>query len=432
MVPRPSIASALRAALRQPGRLLLAGLTTVTVTLIACGQTLATPPPVPALPVAEASSHVDVRSHALQYVLGSTDKVEQLIGDYDVATRERTFNQTGTRYGIYGTDLGNSFQHNGRTYFLFGDTIGKGGGDVIGVSGATDPASPLALDFLTNPDGSYLKVEPDGVPMGGFDIPVAGISLDGAMYVAVKTNYTPGQQTSVTLLTRFDEETRHFTVVRELSRLPGGRFITLTMREAPAGTPGLPDDRRYILVFGSGEYRRSDAYLMAVPVETFETGEGTLYYTSTGLKGPNWSDKAWAAAPIIDHPTIGDISFSYIEPLATWVALYDSRSPRGINLRYAPQPWGPWSAPIVVWDPRKDPGYGKFIYDPNRSDNSNLAGPIIAENRDPLRTFGGFYAPYIIEPLTRVEGEYITLDYVLSTWNPYVVVRMRSTLRIAS
>lgn len=430
MAPRPSLASALCAALQQPGRCLLAGITITAVTLMACGETLATPPP--QAPIAEVSSQAEVKAHALQYVPGSTNKVEQLIGDFDVATKQRTFNQTASRYGIFGTDLGNSFEHNGRTYFLFGDTIGKYGGDVIGVSDAADPSAPLGLDFLTNADGSYVRVEPDGMPMGGFDIPVSGISLDGVMYVAMKTNYTPGQQTSVTLLTRYDEETHRFSVLRELSRLPNGRFITSTMREAPPGMPGLPDGRRYVLVFGSGEYRRSDAYLMAVPVDTFETGEGTLYYTSMGRNGPNWSDQPWAANPIIDQPTIGDISVSYIEPLATWVAMYDSRSPRGINVRYAPQPWGPWSPPQVIWDPRKDPGYGTFIYDPNRSDNAHLAGPTIAENRDPMRLFGGFYAPYIIERFTRVEGEYIRLDYVLSTWNPYVVVRMRSTLRIAS
>jgi hypothetical protein len=430
MAHRPTVATALRAALQQPRRTLLAGITTIAITLIACGQTLTTPPPAP--PITEASSQAEIRSHALEYVSGSTAKVEQLIGDYDVATKQRTYNQTASRYGIWGSDLGNSFEHNGRAYFLFGDTIGKYGGDVIGVSDATDPSAPLGLDFLTNPDGSYLRVELDGIAMDGYNIPVAGISLDGAMYVAVKTNYTLGQQSSVTLLTHFDEATQHFTVLRELSRLPNGRFITLTMREAPPGLIGLPDDRRYVLVFGTGEYRRSDAYLMAVPVDSFETGEGTLYYTSTGRNGPNWTETPWAAAPIIDHPTIGDISFSYIEPLATWVALYDSRSPRGLTLRSAPQPWGPWSAPQVVWDPRKDAGYGSFIYDPNRSDNAHLAGPIIPADRDPFRLFGGFYAPYIIERLTRVEGEYVTLQYVLSTWNPYVVVRMQSTLRVAS
>src|SRR5688572_9591136 len=226
MAPRPSFATALRAALQQPGRFLLAGITTIAITLIvACGQTMTTPPPSTSIAdAAEASSQAEVKSHALEYVSGSTAKVEQLIGDYDIATTERTYNQTASRYGIWGTDLGNSFEHNGRAYFLFGDTIGKYGGDVIGVSDATDPSAPLGLDFLTNPDGSYLRVELDGIAMDGYNIPVAGISLDGAVYVAVKTNYTPGQQTSVTLLTRYDETTQHFTVLRELSRLPNGRF----------------------------------------------------------------------------------------------------------------------------------------------------------------------------------------------------------------
>src|SRR3954468_4623839 len=124
MAPRPSVATALRAALQQPRRFLLAGITTTAITLIvACGQTLTTPPP-PA-PVAQTSSQTEVRSHALEYVSGSTAKVEQLVGDYDIATKQRTFNQTASRYGIFGTDLGNSFEHNGRAYFLFGDTIGK-------------------------------------------------------------------------------------------------------------------------------------------------------------------------------------------------------------------------------------------------------------------------------------------------------------------
>jgi hypothetical protein len=43
---------------------------------------------------------------------------------------------------------------------------------------------------------------------------------------------------------------------------------------------------------------------------------------------------------------------------------------------------------------------------------------------------GGYYAPYVIDRFTRVEGQAITLHYVLSTWNPYVVVRMKSTIQV--
>jgi len=111
-----------------------------------------------------------------------------------------------------------------------------------------------------------------------------------------------------------------------------------------------------------------------------------------------------------------------------WLALYDARSPRGVVLRYAQQPWGPWSEPLVIFDP--DSGYGSFMHDPFRKVDDGLAGPTIVPNREATRVFGGFYAPYIIDRFTRVEGDKLTLQYVLSTWNPYVVVRMKTSLTI--
>ena len=41
--------------------------------------------------------------------LSSTIKVIQLTGDIDRETGKETLNQTGKRFGIYGTDLGVSF-----------------------------------------------------------------------------------------------------------------------------------------------------------------------------------------------------------------------------------------------------------------------------------------------------------------------------------
>ena len=420
----------MRAAFSQPLRLIAAGLLLITGSLIACNSSVRAPASSAPLADASAARH-DRRAVALRYLPGSTVKVEQLIGDIDIATKKRTFNQTNSRYGIWGADLGYSFEHKGRVYFLFGDTLGSYGGDPIGVSDSTDPFAPLALDFLTDFDGKYLRLELDNIAMDGFNVPVGGISLDGTMYVAVKTNYTPGQQSNITLLTRFDEATRRFQVVRELSRMPDGNFITMTLTQAPSGLLGLPADKRYVLMFGSGAYRRSHAYLAAVPVESFESGAGTLYFAGLGLDGrPYWTEVESSARPLINHPTIGDISFTYVPELAMWIALYDRRGPRGVVMRYAPEPWGPWSAPELVWQPGRDPGYGDFIYDPTRTDNAHLVGPTIPPDRDPLRLFGGFYAPYVIERLTRVEGDYVTLHFVMSTWNPYVVLRMRTTLSV--
>ena len=56
-------------------------------------------------------------------------KVAQLTGEYDregwngVGTPPLAFNRTESRYGIHGSDLGSSFEHKNRVYFLFGDSV---------------------------------------------------------------------------------------------------------------------------------------------------------------------------------------------------------------------------------------------------------------------------------------------------------------------
>jgi hypothetical protein len=49
--------------------------------------------------------------------LSGTRKVVQLTGDTDRETGRKTPNQTGSLFGIYGTDLGVSFLHDGKLYF---------------------------------------------------------------------------------------------------------------------------------------------------------------------------------------------------------------------------------------------------------------------------------------------------------------------------
>src|SRR5262245_35044615 len=64
---------------------------------------------------------------------GSTVKVCQLTGDFDATRRMPTKSATEKRFGIVGTDLGSSFEHDGKLWFLFGDTAGRPGQrDVIG------------------------------------------------------------------------------------------------------------------------------------------------------------------------------------------------------------------------------------------------------------------------------------------------------------
>lgn len=59
---------------------------------------------------------------AIRYVEGSTQKVCQLTGEMDKEYNTPTINQTETRFGLVGNDLGYSFERNGKLFFLFGDS----------------------------------------------------------------------------------------------------------------------------------------------------------------------------------------------------------------------------------------------------------------------------------------------------------------------
>lgn len=356
-------------------------------------------------------------------------KVEQLIGDFDKHKKTETTNQTFKRYRIQGTDLGYSFEHQGKIIFLFGDTLGRWGGDVVGYSNTTDPERGLRLDFFVDNKGNYLKIEPENISMEGFEVPVSGISLDGKMYVVVKTNHSPGEPTDVSVLTFFDEKRKSFKPLREISRLPKGKVIKMSMRQEPESIPDLPPGGPYVLIWSSGAYRKSHGYFSIVPRAEFESGKGTRYFAGFGGNNrPIWSDKEADAKPIVEHPTIGDLSVTWAPALRMWLMTYDSREPRGLIFRYSPSPWGPWSPAQVIFNIKADKG-DEFIHQAGRQDG--LAGPVIGKGKDnPEAIQGGVYAPYVIERFTRLDGDKLTLYYVLSTWNPYVVVLMKSMFNV--
>jgi Domain of unknown function (DUF4185) len=368
-------------------------------------------------------------SPALVFIDGSSSKVEQVIGDFDKQLQQPTLNLTATRYGLMGTDLGQSVEHQGKLYFLFGDTLARGAPDPLGFSTSSDPAAPLQIDFLSGAPGRFIPVQAPGVSMGPFEVPGAGLSLNGTLYVAVLTNYTPDRSSYMSRLLQFNEEARSFSVVRDLSHRPDGHFINLSLRFVPEPLAGLPTAEPYVLLFGSGDYRKSNVYLAVVPAAGFTTGNGTRYFAGMDGGVPLWTDADAVAAPIVTHPVVGELGAAFLADPGLWLLTYNSSDPRGIVLRYAPQPWGPWSDSIVIFNGTRDHGSGTFIHDPRLPSDDGLGGPVTG-GANPMTVAGGEYAPYLIERFTSIQDGSLTLQYLMSTWNPYTVVRMRSTLAI--
>ena len=389
----------------------------------------------------------------LTWVAGSSVKVEQMIGDCDYSAQATTgqctptTSRTGVLAKVLGTDLGASFESDGKVMFLFGDSIGPTedyfAADTIATSTSTSPAAGLRLDFLTNNDGSPFFVRVPGVRLGASEVPNAGIRLSNGIFVVCDSgkdrNLPQPDANAYSVLTRFDETTRRFTLLRTISSMPNGHFITTSLHAQGSD----------VLMYGLGRYRGSDVYLATVPANTFDTGAGTLYFAGLVDGQPTWSPSESSAVPVIvdaplggpawpnDTPTIGNVSVVYAQDLGLWLMTYDggrqSSATAGVYFSYAEQPWGPWSQPQLIFNPRRDGALGRFIHDPSVVPNppgDGLNGPTIGEN-DPYTTPGGPYAPYLIERFTTVDGNTLSIYYTLSTWNPYTIVEMRSDFTIS-
>jgi len=402
-------------------------------TISAIFPTQATIPP--QLPTAIQSTATSAGANpVLRYIPGSTVKLEQLLDDFDKQQNQPTLSQTNSRFGIEGTDLGYSFENNGLVYFLFGDTVGTQDKalDTIATTNATNPDQGVRLDFLMN-GSNYLTIQPPGIKMGTDETPVSGINLNGNIYIVVSTDHSDDRSTDRSMLTKFTLPAS-FQPIRTISQRPTGKFIKMSIHEESDSIPGLPSDGHYLLIWGTGAYRMSEAYLSIVPAANFETGEGTLYFSGLDATGaPTWSQNEADATALTQNGTLGDLSVTWCKDLGLWLMTYDSRPPatRGILFSYSTTPWGPWSQPQVIFDPARDGALGKFIHDPNLVPNDGLAGPVIGQSKsNPDAVMGGAYAPYVVERWTKITGSQLDIYYVLSTWNPYVVVLMKSELQI--
>ena len=334
----------------------------------AAAEKAAGAPPPGATAPAGAAAPAATAGPTLRYVPGSTVKVEQLLGEEDKQLHQPTLSRTVSRYGIEGTDLGYSFEHDGQVYFLFGDTVGRldRALDTIATTDATDPESGVRLDFLKG-GGDYLTIQPPGISMGAFEVPVTGISLGGQIYVAISTNHSEDRTTDRSVLTKFTPPAE-FQPLRTISQLPAGRFVKMSLHLEPAPIAGLPAGGPYVLIWGTGTYRKSDAYLSIVPAAQFETGEGTRYFAGLDAAGaPTWSEKESDAQPIVRNGTMGDLSVTWCKdsgPVADDLRQPPARA-AGIEFSYSRTPWGPWSEPQVIFNAVRDGAAGKFIHNPN-------------------------------------------------------------------
>ena len=384
---------------------------------------------VPSLVRSERYARADVEP-GVSGIEGSVVKVCQLIGDFDRERNQPTLSLTYTRFGVWGTDLGVSFEHRGKLIFLFGDTIGvssipsSGKDDSFAYTTSENPDNGIDLVFYSNESLHFLPPIVPGVSQGPFEVPMEGIDVNGVAYVYFTTNHTAEKVMGSSVLARFNDTSMAFNYIYTLST---DKFINVqAVAVNNSDVYWLPIEPSAVasvrsggglLLFGSGAYRKSDPYLAYMPLDSIEKKSTIRYFKGLDSRGlPTWSENETEAVPLFHDPVIGELSVMWNQYLHKWIMLY-----AGVTMRSSTNPWGPWSVSQTLFNAFRDGGYGHFIHWPLHDNIS-----------DPLRqfTWGGPYGPYIVDKFTSGGNGTSTIYFTLSTWNPYTVVLMKAELKL--
>lgn len=364
-------------------------------------------------------------------VISRPKKICQLVGEYDRELKEPTINRTKSRYKLFGTDLGVPFMHHGKIYLLFGDTVGVNKGDAIAYTTDFNPEDGLNLNFITDTKGVYKPVRVPGISQAGFEVPMEGVSVNDRMYIyhttdAAKKLGSANMGRSIVAVS--DDDGESFKYLYDLSRQ---NFINVSIVKVNSSDwPGLPQNSgEGLVMFGSGAYRKSTVRLAFQPASGIDSAKSIRYFAGLDNLGePVWSDKESDTQALFQEGCVGELSVSYNRFIRKWIMLYNCFTPqrqhRGINMRTADFPWGPWSQPQLIFEPWNDGGYCHFMHTSWKFKKCDGVS-------DPKRedTWGGEYGPYQFEDLATGDNNNTTIYFTMSTWNPYTVVLMKTTLQ---
>jgi uncharacterized protein (TIGR03437 family) len=406
------------------------------------------------------------------WVPGSSQKVCQPNGEIDYETRQPTVSQTQTNYGLSGDDLGASFMHNGKLWLLFGDTMptatfnGKpnaqnnpprtpSDNDAIAFTSGTNIEQCLKLDFVRDSIGAYqnpVVLNAQGKPaitLGNFEVPIAGIDVGGRMFVIFATDKNSVFSTR-SVVAVSDNEGNTYQYLYDFSApsctfCDGAKFVNVAI---VSGTSILKDGYLYFWGSQGGTgYRNSSVYLARKLATAMAQTGGMQYFTGLAKDGvtPNWSASESDAVQLFQDAEgtppapkncTGELGADYNTFLQRWVMLYNcldktTSNMGGVYMRFASQPWGPWGAPQTIFNADRDRGHCFFIH---RAVTATSPACDQAGNPGREDTEGGGYGPYFLSPFTTgsTASGTSTFYYLLSTWNPYIEVIMKTTIQSAS
>ncbi|HVV23644.1 MAG TPA: DUF4185 domain-containing protein [Pseudonocardiaceae bacterium] len=323
-------------------------------------------------------------------------------------TGEGSANRTGSRFGVYATDLGILWDNGfGEILVAFGDSYGvdwaaPGAGpahadwryNVLAGSTSRDLTRGLALHpVVTRADGllgQFLDADAD-LDHEVTVIPTSGIAAHGVNYVhymSVRRWDTPGRWvTNYGGVAVSDDRGRTWRKPRT-ARWPNRRK-GIGRREHPFQMGAFVHDGDHVCLLGTPNGRFGSASLARVDPHRVSDVDSYEYWT-----GQQWvAGDPFAARPVLRGP-VGELSVRYNTFHRTWLAVHLDESRAAIVLRTADALNGPWSEPVQLVAGSDHPGL-----------------------------YGGYLHPWAMDGPD--------VYFTMSQWGPYQVTLMRATLTAA-
>lgn len=327
------------------------------------------------------------------------------------------------RIGMVGFDLGASFETPEGLVFLFGDTWVYDQSlfnlDSIALTRAISVerfVMPKLNWAVTQNHWAPLKI-PNENYMLGFEVPTDGFHLNGRNYFFFSSGWNEERKVHSHMgLASLQGILSPSTQM--LWRHPSSRFINISIVEK--------DGMMYL--FGAGTYRASALYLARVPKRDVLNHAAWRYYRGNRNDAPVWGEREETAIELTREKCLGEISVKEHKDTGLFILTYNCFD-RGIFLRTAYQPWGPWSEPVQIFDGTvHDHGYHNAMHE----------NPAIARYHDGLseairqadEVNGGPYGAYLIPRWFRTPQPSVhELVYTLSTWHPYQVHLFKTVVK---
>jgi hypothetical protein len=261
-----------------------------------------------------------------------------------ILTGPNSINETHTRYGVDGTDLGHTFLFGDQIVMVFGDTFGPARTDwrsnVAAVSTDEDPSDGISFDRMIEDLPGHAKelIDNDLVPGEEVTIiPTYGIAVGERMflhYMAVRKWGTPGRwDLNQSGLAYSDDEGQTWTVDPNATWVADSNFGQVAIEAVGA----------YAYFFGIPGGRFGGVNLARVKLDQLREKSAYEYWDGT-----DWvlSDES-VATTIVPAP-VGELSVRWNSYYNTWVMMYLNEDKYSIVLRTADCLTGPWSDERVV------------------------------------------------------------------------------------